>query len=241
MDSRDIIRISQFPVQSITRERLATSLLKEILNQNKCILLFANTNFIVNCRFVLEYNHDLSLNIVNDGVGLDIAARLLHGKKFEENLNGTDFTPFLFKTAPRPLRIFLLGGKPDVLEKASKYVNVTLGQIIVGKCDGYSGLNNTVDITCLINDANPDIVLVAMGNPLQERWIFAHRNDVNASLLIGVGALFDFWSGDKSRAPKIVQYLRFEWLYRLFLEPRRLLKRYTIDILIFFRDCYKYR
>jgi len=58
---------------------------------------------------------------------------------------------------------------------------------------------------------------------------------------MGVGALFDFWAGDKPRAPKLVQRLRLEWLYRLALEPRRLFRRYTVDMVTFFMHCYKYR
>ncbi|MDY7576654.1 WecB/TagA/CpsF family glycosyltransferase [Actimicrobium sp. CCI2.3] len=241
MDKEKFILISQFPVLDTNRVNLAERLLSNIYHQKKSVLLFANTNFIVTCRFILEYTKDPSVLIVSDGVGMDIAARLLHGTSFEENLNGTDFTPFLFQSGTRPLRVFLLGGKPDVIQSAGKFVEEKLGQVIVGWCDGYGGLRDAKDIEGSINDANPDVVLVALGNPLQEKWIIEHRDKINASLLIGVGALFDFWSGDKARAPRMVQRLRLEWLYRLFLEPRRLLRRYTIDILVFLRQCYRYR
>lgn len=63
----------------------------------------------------------------------------------------------------------------------------------------------------------------------------------NARILVGVGALFDFWAGDKPRAPVFVQKIRMEWLYRLGLEPRRLARRYTVDILRFLMYCYRYR
>ena len=241
MDADQLIHISQFPIQSTSREQLAARLLSAMERNEKRVLLFANTNFIVNCRFMIEQCKDSSIILVNDGVGMDIAATLLRRGKFQENLNGTDFTPFLFKQSPRPLRVFLLGGSAVVLAKASSYVVDSLGQVVAGTCDGYAGLKNALDIDRLINDAAPDVILVAMGNPLQEKWILAHRGNINASICMGVGALFDFWSGGKARAPTVVRQLRLEWLYRLCLEPRRLLRRYTIDILIFLRQCFKYK
>ena len=82
---------------------------------------------------------------------------------------------------------------------------------------------------------------MAMGNPVQEEWILDNRQSLNANIVIGVGALFDFWAGDKPRAPRWVQRMRFEWFYRLCLEPRRLLRRYTVDIVRFLILCRKYR
>ena len=77
-----------------------------------------------------------------------------------------------------------------------------------------------------INQLNPDIVWVGLGSPKQEYWMFEHRGKLNAPLLIGVGAAFDFLSGNKNQAPKWVQRSGFEWLYRLIDEPRRLWRRY---------------
>jgi beta-1,4-glucosyltransferase len=92
-----------------------------------------------------------------------------------------------------------------------------------------------------INRSQAEVVLVALGNPIQEEWILANREALDANVVVGVGALFDFWSGDKPRAPLLVQRVRLEWLYRLCLEPRRLLRRYTVDIMAFLVLCNKYR
>lgn len=235
------IPIAGFPVRETTQKDLATLLLTALCERRKVALFFANTNFIVKCRALLERMRDRSVVIVNDGVGMDLAAALIHGRRFSENLNGTDFTPFLFQCAAAPLRIYMIGGKPDVLAKASGYAHKNLGQQVVGICDGYDGINNTPDLIAHINQARPDVVLVALGNPVQEKWILNHRQSLDASILIGVGALFDFWAGDKPRAPEIIRKLRLEWLYRLTLEPKRLLRRYTVDIFLFFAHCYRYR
>lgn len=233
--------IADFPVCDATRQELATLLLGALCEKRKLTLFFANTNFIVKCRALLSRMRDRSIVIVNDGVGMDIAAALCHRRRFRDNLNGTDFTPFLFQCAAAPLRVYMVGGRPNVLVKAAEHVHVRLGQQVVGGCDGYDGIKDADGLIADINQACPDIVLVAMGNPIQEAWILQHRQSLDANLIMGVGALFDFWAGDKPRAPKLVQKLRLEWLYRLALEPRRLFRRYTVDICIFLAHCHKYR
>lgn len=237
----DILSISQFPVLSTTADALAARLLDRLARGEQTTLFFANTNLVVKCRFLLAHANDPGLLLVNDGIGLDIAAKLLHGKRFAANLNGTDFTPLLLTRSSRPLKVYMVGGKPDVLARAVAHVEQRLGQQVVGSCDGYGGLRSAADIDQRINASGADVVLVAMGNPIQERWVLEHRGALRAGILMGVGALFDFWAGDKPRAPRLVQRLRLEWLFRLSLEPRRLLRRYTWDILVFLRMCFKYR
>lgn len=241
MQSEKTIPIAGFAVTRTTSYVLAQHLLKQLQSKNKVALFFANTNFIVQCRSQLKRMHDDSVIVVNDGVGMDIASLLIQRKRFEENLNGTDFTPYLFNRSSKQLRVFLLGGKPHVVQKAADYARHQLGQKIVGVCDGYEDIQNEPNLVDAINRSNPDVVLVAMGNPIQEKWILDNRQALNAGVVIGVGALFDFWAGDKTRAPILIQKLRLEWFYRLCLEPKRLLRRYTVDIARFLLHCHKYR
>lgn len=235
------IPIAGFPVIRTDGATLARRLFSALDTGGKVSLFFANTNFIVQCRSQLPRMQDESVIIVNDGVGLDIAAFLLRGGRFLQNLNGTDFTPYLFKNSKRPLRVFLLGAKQQVLQRAADYARQQLGQQVVGVCDGYGDLREPRDLIAAINRSAPDVVLVAMGNPIQEEWILAHRQALDAGIVIGVGALFDFWAGSKTRAPALVQALRLEWLYRLCQEPRRLMRRYTVDIVRFLAHCHRYR
>ncbi len=242
MEARaEILSISQFPVLSTTGDALAERLLGRLARGEQTVLFYANTNLVVKCRFLLDHVNDPGMLLVNDGIGLDIAAKLLHGKRFADNLNGTDFTPLLFARSARPLKVFMVGGKPEILARAVAHVQQQLGQQVVGSCDGYDGLRTAADIDQRIHASGADVVLVAMGNPIQERWILEHRTALEGGIWMGVGALFDFWAGDKPRAPRLMQRLRLEWLFRLSLEPRRLLRRYTWDILVFLRMCLKYR
>jgi beta-1,4-glucosyltransferase len=237
----ETIPIAGFPVVRTDNQGLARRLLAALETRKKVALLFANTNFIVQCRAQLPRMKDESVIIVNDGVGLDIAARLLGGGRFVENLNGTDFTPYLFKSCPRPLRVFLLGGSQEVLQRAADYARHQLGQVVVGVCDGYHDLRDRRRVIAAINRSAPDVVLVALGNPIQEEWILEHRQALDAGIVMGVGALFDFWAGSKPRAPVLMRKLRLEWFYRVCLEPRRLVRRYTVDIIKFLALCHRYR
>lgn len=233
--------IAGFPVLRTDAAGLSARLLAALQARDKVSLFFANTNLIVQCRALLPRLRDEGVIVVNDGVGLDIAARLLGAPRFPANLNGTDFTPYLLKNAGRPLRLFLVGGRPEVLRKAAAFAADQLGQEVVGTCDGYEGMRSEADLAGAINRARADVVLVALGNPIQEDWILTHRARLDAGIAMGVGALFDFWAGDKPRAPKLVRALRMEWFYRLCLEPRRLARRYTVDIVRFLAHCHRYR
>lgn len=95
---------------------------------------------------------------------------------------------------------------------------------IAGYSPGFFAGNN--EIIEKINRAKPDIVLVGIGTPRQEKWIADNINRVNADTFWAVGGLFDFFSGKRKRAPIWVQRLGFEWAFRLAQEPRRLWKRY---------------
>ncbi|MDY7547139.1 WecB/TagA/CpsF family glycosyltransferase [Glaciimonas sp. Gout2] len=234
--------IAGYPVRKTTSRVLAGALRRTLRRNKKTTLFFANTNFIVQCRYLLDRMRSDSVLIVNDGVGMDIAAFLFSSQKFDENLNGTDFIPYFFSESAQSMRVFMLGSKPETLTKAAHHLRDVLGQTVVGACDGYGGFKeNSGSLIEAINFTEAEVLLVALGNPIQEEWILANRDMLNANLVIGVGALFDFWSGDKQRAPLFVQRTRLEWLYRLCLEPRRLLFRYTVDILRFLLLCRKHR
>jgi len=84
-------------------------------------------------------------------------------------------------------------------------------------------------IVAMINRARPDIVWVGLGAPKQEYWMAEHVGRLEAPVMVGVGAAFDFHSGRKKQAPRWMQRSGLEWLFRLLTEPRRLWRRYLIN------------
>ncbi len=204
-------------------------------------LYFANSNLVQKCFAFAEKFRIPQALVVNDGIALDLASFILYGKPFSENLNGTDFTPRLLEQSREPMRVFLLGSKPDRLLGAAKRLSSMPNVEVVDAIDGFEGLMNDDDVVARLAASRPDVLLVALGNPLQEEWIVAHRGRHQVPLVIGVGALFDFLSGSVPRAPAILQRFRLEWLFRLIREPRRLARRYTLDIVLFIAHCIRTR
>lgn len=169
--------------------------------------------------------------VLNDGFAVDVAAWLLGGSRFPDNLNGTDLTPRILRALPPGAKVFLYGARPGVAARAADRF-ARDGVTICGHLDGYGGAG--AEAARAAREAGAEVVLVALGNPRQERWIVEHGADSGARLLIGVGALFDFMSGAVKRAPRPFQILRLEWLYRLLGEPGRLGRRYTVEMGRFF-------
>lgn len=165
--------------------------------------------------------------VFNDGLGVDIAGRILYGSSFPENLNGTDFVPNYLSRTKHRYRIFLLGAERGVAERAAQRLSVMCpGHKVVGCRNGHFDADQASEIADLIRCSKADLLLVAMGNPKQEMFLHQHLAATGCRLGIGVGALFDFFAGDVPRAPLWVRQSRLEWVYRLLQEPRRLARRY---------------
>ena len=167
--------------------------------------------------------------VLSDGIGVDIGSRLLYGASFPANLNGTDFIPALLEAEPRSLSVALLGAKPGVAERAAQALSRQFPRHDVrAVSDGYFGAATEAAILAGLKAASPDLLLVALGNPRQERWIAEKLGPEHASVAAGVGALFDFLAGEVPRAPELLRRARLEWVYRLWCEPGRLWRRYIL-------------
>lgn len=166
--------------------------------------------------------------VLPDGIGLKIVAKY-YGYPNIYNTNGTDFSPVLVEeAAKRGYKIFLLGAKDGIAQKAAENMCKQVPLLnIVGTHSGYFDDDNK--IIEIINASGADILFIAMGAPLQEKWIAKNRDKLNAGICLGIGALFDYLSGSILRAPKWMIALNLEWLWRVFVEPKRMFKRYFID------------
>ena len=134
--------------------------------------------------------------VVNDGIGIELGARIVSGRGFSENLNGTDFIPYLFAGLSRPTRVYLLGGLPGVADAAACNFSARFPNVVVVGCqDGGFTSGEDAAVVAAVRAAAPDILLVGMGNPKQEMFIADNFEALGAPVMIGVGALFDFVSG----------------------------------------------
>lgn len=167
--------------------------------------------------------------VLPDGVGVDIAARLLYGEPFPANLNGTDFIPAFLKARKAPLNVGLLGTTRDNVAAACIALEQQAPQhryTVIG--DGFFDEAGEAVVLERLRALRPELLLVAMGVPRQELWISRTLGTDHCRVAVGVGALLDFLSGAVPRAPEWVRSLRLEWAYRLWLEPSRLWRRYLV-------------
>jgi exopolysaccharide biosynthesis WecB/TagA/CpsF family protein len=169
-----------------------------------------------------------SFLVLNDGLGLDLASLVLYGKKFPDNLVGTDFVPRYLSETRHELRIALVGGTDEVVRRAARAVGQKWPRHEVAYWHhGYFDRAEEAALARTVARSDCDIVLVAMGNPSQEQWI-SRNIPIACAMGIGVGALFDHLAGSVHRAPVLVRQWRLEWMYRLLAEPQRLWRRYLI-------------
>ena len=164
--------------------------------------------------------------VLRDGAGVELAVRLA-GRDAGHNFVGTDFVPALLEAlAPSEVRVFLFGAEPGVAERAGRVLRARARNVrVVGVAPGYGAF---APVAARVRVARPHILLVALGNPAQERWIHEHREQLGVPVSIGVGALFDYLAGRVQRAPRWMLRLRVEWLFRLVVEPQRLWRRYLM-------------
>ena len=167
--------------------------------------------------------------MVPDGIGVLKAGKKI-GYNIEERITGIDIANELLKFGNEQKKsIYLFGSKQEVIDSMKivikeQYPNLKL----VGTSNGY--VTDKDKVFDEIVKLEPDIVLVALGIPLQEMLIYKHLNRFKKGICVGIGGSFDVMSGMKKRAPKIFIKLNLEWLYRIMKEPKRFKRFYNSNV-----------
>ena len=197
-----------------------------------------NVDFLVNALSdpeVMRLLQAADLNLA-DGMPLVWASRWL-GSTLPERVAGADLVPALGNASQqRGWKVHLLGAGPGVADRARRAM-ITAHPGAHVTSDGSPTIGDArlvdEDLVERIEAIDPDILCVAFGNPKQERFIAAYRDHLRCPVMIGIGGSLDMLVGDKQRAPRWVQRLGVEWIFRAAQEPRRLGRRYAHDIRIF--------
>ena len=184
----------------------------------------------------LEYRsilNGVSLTLA-DGIGMKIASDILD-RPIVQNVNGSDMFPRLLSEFERTGRsVFLLGGREGVAAGVVDWIRDQFPRLEVrGYRHGYFSDQESDLVATAICEAKPDVLFVALGSPRQDLWIAEHLALTGASVGIGVGGLFDFFSGRIPRAPEWLRDVGLEWTYRFWQEPRRMWRRYVIGNVVF--------
>lgn len=182
-----------------------------------------NPEIVWNCRkdeILREAVSEASM-VLADGVGVIYGGKIL-GTPLKARLPGIDFAGrVMLELSKKGGSVYLLGSKPGVAEKAGEKLTQTYpGLVVAGTHDGY--FKDDEPIIREINEKRPDLVLVCLGSPKQERWASANRKKLDAGILACLGGALDVYAGEVLRAPKWMQKAGLEWLYRLIKQPSRI-------------------
>ena len=226
---RERRRIGKIDIDVLMKVDAFDVVLARVSSHRPMMVAFANAHSVNLARHDADFAGAMAEAVVlNDGLGVDLASKWLFGRPFPENLNGTDFVPALIAAAQGPIRLFIIGGRRGTAQRAGEILASRFSLVtLVGALNGYFAPDYEVEQVRQIAESGANLVLLAMGQPLQERWAQRHWRSI-AGPSICVGALLDFLVGNVPRAPALLRQLRMEWAYRLINEPRRLARRYLI-------------
>jgi len=194
------------------------------LNSRLRLIVTPNPEIIVSAQTdpkLLEILNNADLRLP-DGISMVVVSRIKR-TPLKERVAGIDFLLSACSEAEKKgWAIFLLGGAPGISEKAADELLKKYPKLkIVGTMHGYFKSNEDQKIISQIKNAKPDILFAGLGGGKQEKWLHAYLKELNVPVCMGVGGSMDVISGIKARAPRWVQALYIEWLYRLITEPQR--------------------
>lgn len=196
-------------------ERIESGEQMHVLTANPEIVMLANENQAF--RTIVEQAY-----VVPDGIGIVYAAKWTN-QPIHERVTGVELVEALMEEADKKQwNVYLLGASPEVIQLAAqKLENRFPNAHIVGYRDGYFRQDEEEQIVQEIASKKTHLLFVAMGSPKQDQWLARYRDQLQASLMMGVGGTFDVISGKVKRAPMLWQKLNLEWLYRLLATPSR--------------------
>ncbi len=225
-------------LDDIHRQVIADEVYHAAKNKKKMLVVNANAHLVV-----LSQKHVWLRSMFKaadiafcDGAGVQLAGRILKGRTVHRTTPPEWIGAVLQRLGPEG-SVFWLGGTEAAVASAASAFAARYGVRSAGHQHGYfdasCGSEDTLTIIERINAAKPSILLVNMGMPRQEDWLWSNWGQLEPGVAITAGALVDHAAGLVSRPPGWIARIGMEWLYRLVLEPRRLWRRYLLGLPIF--------
>lgn len=229
----DTIRVLNVPISNVNRENAKKNILTWLYEENSRMV------FTPNSEMVMTAQHDEKLKcalgaadmVIPDGIGVVWASKYSE-KKLSERVAGCDLVQDVLKElAGTDKTVYFLGGAPGVAELASDNMRKKhVGLKIIGTQHGYFKQEEDNIIVENIKSLKPDLLLVGLGVPRQEKWIVDNKDRLGVKVAIGVGGTIDIMAGTAKRAPVIFQKLGLEWSYRLIKQPTRIVRMMQLPI-----------
>lgn len=236
-------------VDRICADELRAEILRMVRGGEHGLVLHVNVHGL-NLSYHRPWLRDTLNNasvVFCDGSGVVLAAKILGRPGGLKRFTHADEMWRLAEfAAANGLSLFFLGARPGVAKKAAarlkeRFPGLRIAGVHHGYFDHAPGSPENEAVVQEINAANPDVLVVGFGMPLQERWLKENWDRVDAGVAITLGAIFDYVSGELRRGPSILTDNGFEWLARLFIEPRRLWRRYVLGNPLFLARVLKQR
>ena len=227
------LKILDLEIKSYGYKEILAAIETNLISKAYFSFSYVNAFIAVTTRQNVSLRNDLAefSALFSDGIGIYWASKFLYGKfGLKERINGTDlYYKILDLAEKKSYGVFFFGGS----ESAAKSLESQLIQMypkIMIKGVIARNLCFEGEILNKISSSNSDIMFLGLGTPYQEKWIATFGKKTDIPIQIAVGSGIDFLSGTYKRAPKIIRNIGLEWLYRLFLEPKKLWKRYLLGI-----------
>ncbi len=223
-------------VDDIGLERLVDEIEQKIGYQERCLISHVNVtglNLAYQNNWLKDFYNQCD-RVYCDGMGVILGARVL-GKRLTQRFTLADWIWVLAENFSRSGgSIFLLGSSPGVAERASQRIQARYPAVQIAGCmHGFfnkeKAHTENEQVLSMLNAANPDLLLVGMGMPLQEQWLQENWGSLNARVSMTCGALFEYIAGDLPRGPQWMTDNYLEWLARMLISPKRYTRRYLRD------------
>lgn len=242
------IKFMNTEIDNLTMEEALAEIEKRIEERDNAYIVTPNVDHIVQ----LERDKELQKVYANASLILTDGKPLLwiakyYGTPIKEKISGSDLFPLLCQlAAKKQYTMFFLGAAEGVAAKAAK--NLTRkykGLNVVGTYSPPYGFEKSEKelskIENMIKSKKPDILIVGLGCPKQEKYMYYNYRRLQVPVSLGLGASFDFEAGNIKRAPKWMSQHGLEWLFRITQDPKRMIKRYIIDDRKILKLIWKYR
>ena len=245
---RNKVRILGIDVDNINIDEAGEITKQLVENSNKSckVIVAPNTEFIMMAQKDEEfYNILRGADLATpDSVGVMIGGKL-QKKPLKQRIPGQMYFRKVLEVGEKEgWTFYLLGGKDDVPALATENLKKIYPNInIIGYHEGFFEKDSEEKVIEEINELQPNVLFVAMGAPIQEKWIEKHKHELNVDVAAGQGGTFDYEAGKIKRAPIIFQKLGIEWFWRLMLQPARIFRMIVLPIylmkIVFTKDITK--
>lgn len=230
------IKFMNTEIDNLTMAETLSSIEDLILQKKNAYIVTPNVDHIVKLETnaLLKASYSEANLILTDGKPLVWASKI-YRKPIKEKVSGSDLFPELCKlAAEKHYSMFFLGAKEGVAARAAENLKIQYPGLDVVGCYappwGFENDSAELDkIEKMIKDANPRILILALGCPKQEIFAYQFRNRFNVPVSLCLGATLDFAAGKVKRAPRWMANAGLEWLYRIYQEPSRMFRRYVLE------------